>query len=188
MSVRLNHVNSLIFPVLHLAFLFSLIESENGSMKHNYLSYNRLWLGLGILCLIGMKTLYPRQADLRRNYTDILMVILGGTTTFFLSQDLKLGPVIAAGIVGVLASFLPSLYKKHTDTLKLASFSIYCGAFVGMSSTLVFDNYAHLTLASLFAGIIYVWTTRSFNGIGGKHGTIAFAGVFILKTLLDVVA
>ncbi len=175
------------FPVIHLIFLVVLIDST-GFATDISLLLSSIWTLLGLLVMTGIKKLYPRQAELQKNYSDILMVVSGALLTYFISHDLDLGPVIGAGMVGVVGSFLPTLSKRHSEHLRLSSFSLYCGAFVGMSASFTLENYAQIGLASLFAGVVYVVLTRSFNGIGGKHGTIAFSGVLILKTLLYVVA
>jgi len=143
------------------------------------------WGALGIFSLIGFRFLYARHANLSRNYTEILSLTIGALCTFYLNISLELGPVIAAGIVGVLASYIPMIDRNNTH-LKLLPFSIYCGAFVGMSSGFILETYYAVALAGLLAGIIYVLANNTLNGIGGKHGTIAFTGVLIIKTMLYV--
>jgi hypothetical protein len=55
----------------------------------------------------------------------------------------------------------------------------YCGAFVGMTSARLFSAYGDLCLAAAIAGAVYLLTQRSFQGYGGKLGTIAFCGTFV---------
>ena len=49
---------------------------------------------------------------------------------------------------------------------------VYCGAFVGMTSARLFSAYGDLCLAAAIAGGVYLLTRRSFQGYGGKLGTI----------------
>ena len=54
--------------------------------------------------------------------------------------------------------------------------SLYCGAFVGMTSSHVLPGTSWVLLAGTIAGIIYSLARHFWVGIGGKLGTIAFAG------------
>ena len=93
-------------------------------------------------------------------------VVGGAVLTFALSTDLGLGPVVAASLVGILA----------TLALRRFDVPIYCGAFVGMASRGYLCEYGHLVLASVLAGVVFVLSKAAFNGFGGKLGTIAFIG------------
>ena len=95
-----------------------------------------------------------------------LAVILGGLAAYALSHELGLGPVIAASLVGLLASLI------WPET----SIAAYCGAFVGMTSDILFFNYWEVAVAGLIAGGVYIMTRDVFNGFGGKLGTIALVG------------
>jgi len=97
---------------------------------------------------------------------EFLAVVIGALTTFYLSVNIGLGAVIAAGMIGILAAMIAPKY----------SVPAYCGAFVGMSSNLLLFNLAEVLLASSFAGIVFVLTRDVFGGFGGKLGTIAFIG------------
>jgi hypothetical protein len=55
----------------------------------------------------------------------------------------------------------------------------YCGSFVGMTSIQLLFSHGELALAVVIAAVIYVLTACTFAGIGGKLGTIAFAGSMI---------
>lgn len=95
-----------------------------------------------------------------------LAVIFGGLAAYALSHEFGLGPVIAASLVGLLASLI------WPET----SIAAYCGAFVGMTSDILFFNYWEVALAGLIAGGVYIMTKDVFNGFGGKLGTIALVG------------
>ena len=110
------------------------------------------------------------------------LVVLGGASTYFLSVELNLGTVIAASLVGFIASFLPSVIKSAQH----APAAIYCGSFVGMCSPMIAPNYTFVVLACLFSGGIYLLVKNDLNGIGGKLGTIAFSGVVLLTLLIQL--
>jgi hypothetical protein len=48
-----------------------------------------------------------------------------------------------------------------------------------MTSARLFSAYGDLCLAAAIAGAVYLLTQRSFQGYGGKLGTIAFCGTFV---------
>lgn len=111
-----------------------------------------------------------------------LLVVIGGTSTYFLSIQLGLGSVIAASIVGLIASFIPDITKKSwTNSIPAP---VYTGAFVGMSAIYVAPNYLFILLASMMSGGIYMIVKNDLNGFGGKLGTIAFGGVSFLTLLI----
>ncbi|MCK5758232.1 MAG: hypothetical protein KAH14_03990 [Clostridiales bacterium] len=90
-------------------------------------------------------------------------VFLGAVITYALSIYAGLGAVLASGIVGVAVAVL---YKKYAAPA-------FCGSFVGMSSTLLLNQW-ELIIAAVLAGIIYILAKNVLNGFGGKFGTIAF--------------
>ena len=105
------------------------------------------------------------------------LAVVGGTmVTFALAVELSLSPIVAAGIVGVIAGFLSP---------KLAV-PIYCGAFVGMTSPDLFVEYWHGLLAGTIAGAIYLLVQPVFHGIGGKLGTTAFVGAVLTVLITNV--
>ncbi|HSV32060.1 MAG TPA: hypothetical protein VLH40_08590 [Atribacteraceae bacterium] len=108
------------------------------------------------------------------NCLNFLSVILGTLVTYALSVNLGLGPVIAAGLVGILAAVFFPAYGVP----------IYCGAFVGMSSSAYFTDHPQVAMAGVLAGLIYVVSTGVLNGFGGKLGTIAYGGSLVIGIVL----
>lgn len=96
-----------------------------------------------------------------------LWLVIGSMVTFFLSNNIGLGAVVASAVVGILAALV---FPKF-------AVPIFCGSFAGMvSETFVDGNYLKALLAAGVAGIIFVLAKMVFNGFGGKLGTIAFGG------------
>lgn len=94
-----------------------------------------------------------------------ISVVAGAVASYWLSVNLKLGAVVGAALVGLLAGVLIPAYGVP----------IYCGSFVGQASPKVFDG-NEVLLAAIVAGVVYVLAQDVFNGFGGKLGTIAYAG------------
>ena len=116
----------------------------------------------------------------------VIWVPIGAIVCYLLNVNGHLGSILAMGIVGTIASFLPSLNKK-SNYLKEIPASIYCGAFVGMSSVETSPSIGFVISAGTLAGLFYMISKNLFLGVGGKLGTMAFAGV-ITATLIYWVA
>lgn len=106
----------------------------------------------------------------------ILAVAGGAVVAYVLSVYIGLGAVIGSALVGVAASYLPRKFPA----------AIYCGSFVGMSSTLVLGNFWIVGLAGLLAGLVFIFAQNIFKGVGGKLGTIAFVGSVLTTTFLNL--
>ena len=127
----------------------------------------------------------PREEEryLKKDLFLIIFSVSGAVSTFFINTELKFGPVIAAGFIGTMASFIPSINNK-SNLLKEAPSAVYCGVFVGMSSTSVVPNLKFILLAGIIAGSILILSKNIFNGLGGKLGTIAFGSIGITSVIL----
>ena len=106
----------------------------------------------------------------------VIWVPIGAVLCYLLNVNAGLGPILSMGIVGTLASFAPSL-NKNSNYLKQIPASIYCGAFVGMSSVDTTPNIGFVLAAGTVAGLFFMISKNLFLGVGGKLGTMAFAGV-----------
>ncbi|CAM4044245.1 hypothetical protein SAMN06265348_101520 [Pedobacter westerhofensis] len=116
-----------------------------------------------------------------------LWIPAGAFVTFYLNHFLKLGPVLSAAITGSAASFIPNL-RKQSHYLQQLPAAIYCGAFIGMSSAGVAPNFLFITTASIFTAILLIISKNLFAGVGGKLGTLAFAGVAITSFLYFLIS
>ncbi|RAJ08728.1 hypothetical protein LX64_01382 [Chitinophaga skermanii] len=115
-----------------------------------------------------------------------LWIPVGALSSYYLNNHVHLGPVMAAGIVGTIASFLPNI-NKESHYLQQLPPAVYCGAFIGMSSPNVASSFMFILAASVFTGILLVLSKSLFSGVGGKLGTLAFAGVVITSYLFFLI-
>ncbi|MCD2202671.1 hypothetical protein [Halobacterium sp. KA-6] len=91
---------------------------------------------------------------------------LGSVATYALSVHADLGPVLASAGVGLVAGLAaPSV-----------AVAVYCGSFVGMASPALFPTSVGVATAGFAAGVGLVAADGVFDGVGGKLGTLAFAG------------
>lgn len=102
----------------------------------------------------------------RRDAADVLAVVVGAVVAYALSVHAGLGPVVGSALVGVAAGAHP--VESGTPA--------YCGSFVGMASPAVFPGLGVVLIAGLVAGVAFVAARGVFAGVGGKLGTLAFAG------------
>ncbi|MDP2907860.1 MAG: hypothetical protein Q8O03_08025 [Nanoarchaeota archaeon] len=140
---------------------------------------------IGLLILIeGLieekKKLKHERFTLAREVEVLIILPVAATLTFLISTRIDLGygllgPVVAAGFIGFIGSFLKGC--------KLAN-PVYCGAFVGMSSAAAFPNFWWVSLAGLIAGFVFILSHEIYNQTGGTLGTIAFSGVSITKKMI----
>ncbi|MFI2741417.1 hypothetical protein ACG2LH_01645 [Zhouia sp. PK063] len=143
---------------------------------------------LFILFSIGVLVTYAK-APLHHDhhlYEEMKVAIwvpLAALITYFLNVKLQLGAVLSAALVGTLASYVPNINKKSTLLSQLPT-AIYCGAFVGMSSGNVAFSWLFVFAAGCFTGVFIIVSKSLFAGVGGKLGTLAFAGVTLTSLLL----
>ena len=114
--------------------------------------------------------LRPRAADVAYAVAATLVVALG-------VREAGLSPVLVASAVGVAAALFSLLHNR----LAAAAVPLYCGAFAGMTSTLVLVDWLSVALAGVLAGLFVSVLRASWDGVGGKLGLLAFGGVFIVS-------
>ncbi len=150
------HTNRIAFIAISLVVLFLLFSVKYLDLHHKEYAYEKLSV--------------------------VVWVPVGAVICYLLNIHYGLGSVLAAGIVGTIASFLPLINKKSIY-LKQVPTSIYCGAFVGMSSTEISTSVGFVMIAAMVAGVFLLLSKNLFIGVGGKLGTMAFLGVIIVYLL-----
>ncbi len=107
----------------------------------------------------------------------LICSFVGVTLTWFINHEMEYGPVIANGLVGVMAAtFLSN---------ELAGIT-YTSSFVGMSSLQIIPTLPAAMLGSLIVALVFISTSEIYAGIGGKGGTTAALSTLITKTILKL--
>ena len=156
-------------------------------IKEQYAANNVL-ISTAIIVVILSTFFGYRYLDLHHhkyNYERLSVVIwvpIGAFLCYIINIYLGLGSVLAAGIIGVLASFVPKI-NSQSNYLKKLPTVIYCGAFVGMSSAQITPSISFVIAAGSITGLLYMLSKNLFLGIGGKLGALAFAGVIIVSLI-----
>lgn len=111
-------------------------------------------------------------------YCSIMLCALGGSlATWCLNTQLDLGPVVASGLVGLLAALvLPSEQAVAT----------YTASFVGMSSPAALSAVPMVLMAGGLMGMIFILALPVYQGFGGKLGTIAACAVLLTMFVFDL--
>jgi hypothetical protein len=111
----------------------------------------------------------PEQAAYTEIIFEFLAVVIGGILAYVFSQDIGLGPVVAASLIAII------VYLVFPDY----GVPAYCGAFVGMTSEILLYDHLEVAIASLVSGIVFILARKIFTGLGGKLGSIALIGTTV---------
>ncbi|NVK66332.1 MAG: hypothetical protein HWE22_17195 [Flavobacteriales bacterium] len=176
-------VSLLILGLIHLTFLLTL--GIDNSVSNSVRAVLIPSLALLIIAYVRIPRSNQQHSKIELFLTPFLVAAATGLT-YYISVDLRLGPVIASAAIGLAASYLPNLvelFRKRSNIVNTLPAAIYCGTFAGMSSSFVAPDYFVVSYIGLATGAIYMLTRQALNGVGGKLGTIAFGGVFIVSLI-----
>ena len=140
------------------------------SFKTNNVTVSRILL-FAIIALFSIALFYHfkeiEELERKSCGIDCLKLLVGSffasAITWYINHRLGLGPIIANGLVGVVASLL---FRKNSG-------AYYVASFIGMSSQAVIPSMIMSGLAGILAGLVIVFSKEIYHGIGGKGGTIA---------------
>ena len=172
-------------PVIGFLILAIMALSVFGFAAYNALTSQPLFgVILAVLFLGFLFTLLNESQALssakaenlfsQKNLINAACVLVAALVAYALSFNLKLGAVVAAGAVGVVAGLL----------LKDYAVPLYTGALIGMASKTVLPGFTQVIVAGVLAGIVYVLALTVFGGFGGKLGTMAVSGVTATALIL----
>lgn len=168
---------------IQVIFLFAIFNESTKS-----LAIAALMLFLSVLVLVTfIKGQLHHEEHAYEHILVVLWIPVGALTSFYLNNYIHLGPVLSAAITGTTGSFIPVL-KKSSAYLRQLPAAIYCGAFIGMSSSGVAPNFLFIITASFFTAGLLLLSKNLFAGVGGKLGTLAFAGVVITSFIFFIIS
>lgn len=174
-------ISLLVLGAIHLVFLITLIgEASTNSGVQAILLSSLVFLIVGYTRAPRSQAIYPKSETLFFPFVITLAAVL----TYYVSDALHVGPVIASAGIGFIASYFNRIFRS--DFLKSLPAPIYCGTFVGMCSSFLTEDYFFIAYAGLVAGLIYIITRDALDGIGGKLGSIAFGGVVIVSFIFSL--
>lgn len=100
----------------------------------------------------------------KENIKILIVTTLASSITWYMNNSMGFGPLIANGIVGLIAAFL--FNPKF-------AVACYTASFVGMSAISVLPSIMLSGLGGLLVGIIGISSSEIYSGMGGKGGTTA---------------
>lgn len=104
--------------------------------------------------------------------------IVGVMVTWFINHQMGYGPIIANGMVGVVAgALLPG---------PLAGV-MYTASFVGMSGLGVIPSLFAALIGGIVVGSVIMYTPEIYAGIGGKGGTTAAVSGQITRAIMSII-
>lgn len=174
----LQQIPWLVLAGIHVFFLLNLMENDATPIWIKWLIMPTI--ALLIIGYLSLRSTKEAHSKLETLLTPLVMCATG-LLTYYLSIELSLGPVIAAGTIGFLASYLPVFFKSRTAAAMPAP--IYCATFVGMCGTYLTESYLFIAFAGLSASVLYLMSRDGFNGIGGKYGSLAFGGIALVALI-----
>ncbi|MEO2063243.1 MAG: hypothetical protein ABGW97_09695 [Christiangramia sp.] len=115
----------------------------------------------------------------------ILTGILAAVSTYVLNNNLKQGAVRASALlsllVGLFFYFFPDLFsEKLTQQIPVVFIG---GSFIGMVSSRILSSYVLLAISGTIFSILFINSSRFFEGFGGGLGTTAAISLLVSLSL-----
>ncbi len=149
--------------LLTLTFLTLLI----GSAIHMHIIPLFVLLAVVIFLSPLIYKLYTENELYTLDIKSVLYTALGSILTFILHKETMLSAVSASALIGIIGYFV----KKDQ------SLGIYAGSFAGMIG-LTF-TYPEAIIISVLVGFVYMLSSKSYLGFGGRLGTIGLTATLI---------
>jgi hypothetical protein len=171
------------WPLLSLALgLVLVFFFVDGLLRNAGPVRGSVLLVVGVFLVIGLATVSDGAVPRGIHLPTVATVLGGALLVGWGGRSVGLSAVFSAAVLGTLAALLPRLVKQISDADVLP---VYVGAMAGMTSPVVLLGPAWLILAGLLTGCLWCIVREAWIGVGGKIGTIAFAGV-ALTALVSV--
>lgn len=105
----------------------------------------------------------------------ITVSFLSAITTFYVNEGLKQGPVRSSAILSLIVGLYFYFFPGSMDGYLVKNIPVvFIGAsFVGMVSARLLSNYLLIGTGGVIFCLIYLHTSKFFNGYGGALGTSA---------------
>lgn len=175
----IRYSSLLMLFIIQLLFLLAIFKENNSTIT---LSLFIILISFLLLFSFFRSPIHHNKLTYEKVYI-AAWVPIGAVSCYLLNHHFGLGSVFSASLVGLAGALIPYLNKK-SDYLPHLPAAIYCGSFVGMSHTKVAHDIYFILAASICTAVLLIISKSLLNGIGGKLGTLAFAGVAITYLIL----
>jgi len=102
--------------------------------------------------------------------------VLSGILTYLLSNKLKKGPVFGSATVTLVSGIIfPYFFPEFGTTLMVVA---ACSSYAGMVAVKNIPSLWEMIIVSVITSLLFIVTSSSYVGVGGKLGTIAALSCF----------
>lgn len=111
--------------------------------------------------------------------------IVGSISTYYMSTQMKQGPVRSSALLTLVVAILFYLFPEVLSPQLSKNIPVvFIGAsFIGMVSSTQLSTYMGLSLAGVIFALIYINTSRFFDGFGGALGTSACISLLVVLSV-----
>lgn len=110
------------------------------------------------------------------NFKLLFGTFLAAAITWYVNHEMGLGPIIANGLIGLIASLI---FPKNAG-------SYYVSSFIGMSSQAVMPSLFASGIAGIISGLVIIFSKEVYRGIGGKGGTVAAISTQFARMIMSL--
>ncbi|SDZ88564.1 hypothetical protein [Pedobacter hartonius] len=105
----------------------------------------------------------------------LITSFLSSVATFYVNEDLKQGPVRSSAVLSLIVGVCFYFFSHSINSYLVKNIPIvFIGAsFIGMVSVRLLSNYLLIGTAGVIFCLIYLNTSKFFNGYGGALGISA---------------
>lgn len=115
----------------------------------------------------------------------IMVSFFSAMITFFVNERLKQGPVRSSAALSLLVGLYFHYFAGSMDTYLVKNIPIvfFGGSFIGMVSSRLLSNYLLIGAAGIIFCLIFLHTSKFFNGYGGALGIAASISVLAVLSI-----
>jgi hypothetical protein len=115
----------------------------------------------------------------------LLISFMGASLTFYVNENLRQGPVRSSALLSLLVSLYCYFFPETMDGYLVKTIPVvFIGSsFVGMVSSRLLSNHLLIGGGGLIFCLIFLHTSRFFNGYGGALGTSAAIAVLAVLSI-----
>jgi hypothetical protein len=101
--------------------------------------------------------------------------LISSVLTFYVNEELRQGPVRSSALLTLVVALYFHFFPHSMDSYLVKNIPVVFigGSFIGMVSPRILSDYLLIGTAGLIFCIIYINTSKFFNGYGGAVGTAA---------------
>ncbi|WP_158798940.1 hypothetical protein [Pedobacter sp. L105] len=115
----------------------------------------------------------------------VAVSFISAIATFFVNERLKQGPVRSSAMLSLIVAVYYHYYTGSMDSYLVKNIPlVFIGAsFIGMVSSRLLSNYLLIGTAGIIFCLIFLHTSKFFNGYGGALGTSACISVLAVLSI-----